>query len=125
MDKIKKDRRAHVRIDFQATVELVVGRTRYKTTLHDISLNGALVSVPEDWRLPDSNTCTLMLSLSSEDPVLMFSEIVWIDNSNIGLRCKSIDLDSISRLRRLVELNLGDQTLLERELEALTHDIHA
>jgi hypothetical protein len=33
--------------------------------------------------------------------------------------CKEIDLDSISHLRRLIELNLGDQEELERELGAL------
>ena len=31
----------------------------------------------------------------------------------------SIDLDSITHLRRLVELNLGDEKLLERELSHL------
>ena len=31
-----------------------------------------------------------------------------------------IDLESISHLRRLVELNLGDSSLLERELAALS-----
>jgi hypothetical protein len=37
----------------------------------------------------------------------------------LGFVCRHIDLDSISHLRRLVELNLGDETLLERELAAL------
>jgi len=32
------------------------------------------------------------------------------------LRCLSIDLDSITHLRRLLELNLGDPQLVEREL---------
>jgi hypothetical protein len=35
------------------------------------------------------------------------------------LLCESIDLDSITHLRRLVELNAGDPALLERELTAL------
>jgi hypothetical protein len=37
----------------------------------------------------------------------------------LGFVCQYIDLDSISHLRRLVELNLGDGSLLERELAAL------
>jgi len=45
------------------------------------------------------------------------------DNNTVGIRCESIDLDSISHLRRLVELNLGDPELLNRELSALvSHD---
>ena len=39
-----------------------------------------------------------------------------------GLVCTSIDLDSITHLRRLVELNLGDPDLLDRELSALIGD---
>jgi hypothetical protein len=37
----------------------------------------------------------------------------------LGFVCRHIDLESISHLRRLVELNLGDESLLERELAAL------
>ncbi|MCK6410655.1 MAG: PilZ domain-containing protein, partial [Thauera sp.] len=37
----------------------------------------------------------------------------------IGLACRAIDLDSVTVLRRLIELNLGDPTLLERDLHAL------
>ena len=40
-------------------------------------------------------------------------------NDELGLRCVDIDLDSITHLRRLVELNLGETELLERELSAL------
>jgi len=35
------------------------------------------------------------------------------------LRCDEIDLDSITALRRLIELNAADPALLERELGAL------
>ena len=41
------------------------------------------------------------------------------DGELIGFVCRHIDVDSISHLRRLVELNLGDEALLERELAAL------
>ena len=45
----------------------------------------------------------------------------WVHNNggSTGLRCDSIDLDSITHLRRLVELNVGDETVLERELAHL------
>jgi hypothetical protein len=38
------------------------------------------------------------------------------------LRCDSIDLDSITHLRRLVELNAGDPRELDRELAILIRD---
>jgi hypothetical protein len=40
--------------------------------------------------------------------------------NEVGFKCEHIDLDSISALRRLVELNLGDSHLLERDLLALS-----
>jgi hypothetical protein len=41
------------------------------------------------------------------------------ENEELGLHCKDIDIDSITHLRRLIELNLGNPALLERELSAL------
>jgi hypothetical protein len=41
------------------------------------------------------------------------------DPGQLGFVCQYIDLDSISHLRRLIELNLGDQEELDRELAAL------
>jgi hypothetical protein len=37
-----------------------------------------------------------------------------------GLVCREIDLDSVTHLRRLVELNLGNELLAEREFSQLT-----
>lgn len=50
--------------------------------------------------------------------------LAWARDGLLGFECQHIDLDSISHLRRLVELNLGDEELLERELALLVsaHD---
>ena len=42
-----------------------------------------------------------------------------MDTQSIGFHCQLIDLDSITHLKRLVELNLADEGLLHRELSAL------
>jgi hypothetical protein len=44
---------------------------------------------------------------------------IHLGENRLGFRCDRIDLASASHLRRLVELNLGDPALLERELAAL------
>ena len=38
---------------------------------------------------------------------------------HLGIVCEHIDVDSASHLRRIVELNTGNEHLLEREIEAL------
>jgi hypothetical protein len=43
-----------------------------------------------------------------------------VENNLVGLEITSMDLDSATNLRRLVELNLADPSLLERELSQLT-----
>lgn len=43
------------------------------------------------------------------------------EEDHIGFKTEHMDLDSATHLRRLVELNLGDENLLERELSELIH----
>ena len=41
------------------------------------------------------------------------------ERGQLGFVCRHISLESIERLRRLIEFNLGDPQELERELGAL------
>ncbi len=51
----------------------------------------------------------------------MEARLVHITPTEAGCKCINIDLDSITILKRLVELNVADDTYLERELSALIH----
>jgi hypothetical protein len=46
--------------------------------------------------------------------------VVHIEDNETGLQCNAIDIDSISHLRRLIELNLGDSNQLNKELNQLS-----
>lgn len=59
------------------------------------------------------------IHLDAETDVQMRVRLTHEDPSQLGFVCEHIDLDSISHLRRLIELNVGDQEELERELGAL------
>ena len=48
--------------------------------------------------------------------IIMEGMVIYQKGQFIGIECQHIDLDSMINLRRLVELNLGDERLLEREL---------
>jgi hypothetical protein len=50
----------------------------------------------------------------------MHVSVSHVVGNDAGFKCEHIDIDSISQLRRLVELNLGDSQMLERDLLALT-----
>ena len=42
------------------------------------------------------------------------------ENNTLGFKCQHIDIDSMTHLKRLVELNVGSDDILMRELEFLT-----
>ena len=116
----ESERRRFHRILFDAPARVVTKQKDLITTLADISLNGALLVRPDDWVTEIGSEVGLAILLDDAGTAIrMDSVVAHIAQDSIGLRCRSIDMESIGHLRRLVELNLGDPALLERELEAL------
>jgi hypothetical protein len=119
MTKTSSDRRRFQRFAFDAETELVQGQRRWPVELHDLSLKGLLVHRPADWDADPAQPFEARVRLADDAEVRMEVEMTHGEGELIGLVCRHIDVDSISHLRRLVELNLGDEALLERELAAL------
>ncbi|HHH49016.1 MAG TPA: PilZ domain-containing protein [Gammaproteobacteria bacterium] len=120
-DSEYKERRRFSRIGFDADVQLVDARGSWRSQLIDLSLKGALVAAPQDWSGQPGEQFLMELVLGSDEEMLIRMEVSVShqEDDHIGFRCEHIDLDSISHLRRLVELNLGNAELLDRELSAL------
>lgn len=110
------NRRRFSRIDFNARVELHERNTKCEVILRDISLNGLLIERPEDWPFADKPKLEAHIFLSDEDEIRMKVQLTHDRGDVLGYQCIAIDMDSISHLRRLVELNLGDPKACEREL---------
>ena len=95
----------------------------FPAELLDISLKGALITKPADVELPLDSICELHIVLDGSDiSINMGGHVTHRMESQVGICCDHIDLDSITHLRRLVELNLGDESLLERELHELVSE---
>ena len=116
------ERRNFSRIPFhaQAHVHADKGELHLNCEVLDVSLNGILIVKPDGWRgqLTDNYKIDLVLE-NAQLVIKMSAAVAHIDGGSIGFICKNIDLDSISHLKRLVELNLGDEALLHRELASL------
>ena len=122
-----EDRRHHSRITFHTAAHLVVGNRQIPAKVLDLSLKGALVQLPENDTSLEAEVdspCELNIDLDDAESnrICMKVRIAHAHRGRIGLLCQDIDLDSVTHLRRLVELNLGDPDLLERELSALIAD---
>jgi len=116
-----ENRRKFQRILFDATTSVETSSGRTPVHLIDVSLNGALIERPENWSGSIDDAVALFIQLDTDDThtIHMQTRLVHIEDNHIGLHCEHIDIDSITNLRRLVELNLADTELLERELVAL------
>ncbi len=120
MTATAEDRRRFSRIVFHRPAELDIRFAQATCEVIDVSLKGALVEAPVGFDARVGQRCTLAIHLDAGDAVIrMEGEIVHREGTLVGVRCVEIDLDSISHLRRLVELNVGDDEVLHRELSAL------
>jgi predicted aconitase with swiveling domain len=89
----------------------------------DISLKGVLLQLPAGRSPQVGMPCLVKLPLVTSATggivIAMAGELAHVEASHAGVLCRSIDLESITHLRRLIEVNLGDPTASERELKAL------
>ena len=113
------DRRQFWRATFRSPVQLVDKSGTVDAELIDISHKGALVKVAPGWPGRIDDGCQLKLKLAEGNAIVMRGRVAHLRGRRLGVFCESIDLDSITHLRRLVELNAGDPALLERELAVL------
>ncbi|MCU0766621.1 MAG: PilZ domain-containing protein [Gammaproteobacteria bacterium] len=124
MAKDNQERRRFHRLSFDAPAQVVTPRALHRATVVDLSLNGVLLRRPEGWHPAPGEGAIVELGLdgaaASDGPrIRLHGEVAHIEPEVVGLRCRHIDLESLAHLRRLIELNLGDPALLERELSAL------
>ena len=110
------EKRQFHRIAFDALCELHCGETVWQTEVLDISLKGVLIKKPEGWQAPLNDPCELVIHLDDHERAIVMSvELCHVEDNHLGFKCQYIDLDSVTHLKRLVELNLGDPAMLERD----------
>lgn len=114
------ERRRFTRVPFDAQTGLEQDGWRVEATLLDLSLRGLLVLEPAEWDAARAEApFSAVIDLAEGSQIRMEVEMVHAEEGLLGFRCLHIDLDSVSHLRRLIALNLGDEALLEREFATL------
>jgi hypothetical protein len=117
---INTERRHFARVAFDVEAELITTQEHLHAKVLDLSLKGALLNLPGAAELSINLPCLLKVLLNDNVTIIsMAGELAHIEGEHAGFLCRSIDLESITHLRRLIEVNLGDATLVERELAAL------
>lgn len=114
-----RERRRFQRIMLDGTARLYARDGSWPATIADLSLRGVLVSRPEGCEYPPGTRFRMDLRIFDNVPVSMGVELVRADAEHLAFAWDRIDLDSFSRLKRLLELNLQQPELLYRELGEL------
>lgn len=117
----ERERRLFNRIPMDHPVRLIHEDEQHEAVVLDVSFAGILVAFEPD-AVPDAPAGTrwqLAWPLGDDAVIAMELELIHRHDSHMGFRCRRIELESMRQLRRLIELNLGDPELLEREFEQL------
>lgn len=115
------NRRRFSRIPFHCEARLFLPDGEHVVEVLDLSLQGALIAPTGSMYVTVGSQGTLKIRLDEiGSGIRMDVTIVHHMANYYGLQCREIDLDSVTHLRRLVELNLGDERLAEREFALLT-----
>ncbi len=119
MPQTTRERRKYSRIHFDANATIEQNNSRMQTHLIDISLNGVLVETPKEYELNIAEPTTIDIALSDETHISMQVTLAHSSSHFLGFHCTSLDVESISHLRRLIELNMDDGEAFERVLSEL------
>lgn len=121
MTEPNQDKRLFTRVNFNAVGRVLSQDQFWPVKVLDLSLKGALLQLQTPWNGDLNQPLILEFVLPNSSIVIrMQAKIAHLHHNNMGLVCKGIDLESVSHLKRLVELNLGSTELLERELTHLS-----
>ena len=115
------NRRRFQRILFDAPCELHQDDRLWYSQVVDISLKGVLMRRPDHWQDSEaSGPFEVIISLADQaSAIVMALKLRHAGPHLLGFACQYVDIESAGHLKRLVELNLGDSDLLNRELQVL------
>lgn len=110
------DKRKFHRVPFQCECQISSGDRKWTGELLDISLRGALFQLPQKASLELGANCYLDIQLADGNIDLQFeAELVHREDDRHGFLFLSENLETLTHLRRLLELNLGSDDFTKKE----------
>ncbi|MCG3721637.1 PilZ domain-containing protein [Vibrio cincinnatiensis] len=114
------DRRRFSRILYQAPATLIQGQRQLATCIQDLSLHGLLLWAVDEPNINPSEPLDVEFTLPESDITLtMVAKLVRQNERILHLKIDHIDIESIAHLKRMIELNVGNDELLHRDIEHL------
>ena len=107
------------RVPFATLVTLKSGQEVWTADLLDVALRGAMVGTATALPFDVGAKCTLCISLPGTPISLEFqANLVHSEENHYGFKFISEDLETLTHLRKLIELNTGDAEATRTELSS-------
>lgn len=119
--KFEENRRFR-RISFVEAVQVEsddiegVDEVSWQAQCLDISISGMLLDVPDNFPLLVGTPFEVKLILSEDVSIEMPCTLVHVNGNHAGFKAEMMSIESMTSLRRLLELNLANSDEIEREL---------
>lgn len=105
------------RIPFEAQVTLNIDQDVWSGELLDVALKGAMVGTDIPLPFTVGTKCTLCATLPGTSIALEFlAELIHSEGRRYGFKFISEGLETLTHLRKLIELNTGDAEATRSEL---------
>jgi hypothetical protein len=120
-----QEHRRFRRISFVDAVQIIsddvdgTESSSWETRCIDISMMGMLLEVPAGFPKIIGTPFEAELILAEDVMIEMPCTLVHVEGNHVGFRAEMMSIDSLTNLRRLLELNLADNSEVERELAEL------
>lgn len=118
------ERRRFPRFPFHSRAVMRLGNYVHAGTLLDISYNGALFECPLPGTVVPGDKCylTVLNDGGRRRGLDVRGSVVYADSATIGIQFLPLEWNELGGLMRIIELNLGTQELLSRQLGSLLED---
>jgi c-di-GMP-binding flagellar brake protein YcgR len=111
------ERRNFQRVPFATEAEINCNGKKYHGELLNISLQGALIHGKETIPFEEGDICELSIHLSGSEITLQFDvNLVHRERKRLGFRFIGEDTETMTHLRRLLELNIGSSEIIDKEI---------
>lgn len=123
------ERRQYHRVSFDSVATLSGNQQSFDCQIIDLSIHGVLLRPHGVIFAKEDVEYMLNIPLETPTPtddselsIKMGLKLIRQKPENLAFECENLDLDSITHLRKIVELNSGDPSVLERDLQTLCAD---
>ncbi len=111
------------RIPFETQVSIDTGQGAWTGELLDVAMKGALVGTNGNLPIALGDQCRLSISLPGSPISMDFqAELIHEEELHYGFKFISENLETLTHLRKLIELNTGDAEATRSELSAWLSD---